>query len=97
MQQVSLTGKKAPQNEDVENSTSNQEDEKKVQQSPRKTLKYYFNRLRYYHYCIAEKLDTLIGAVCIALIKIYLFLTGWNKQLATQDDGMISMLDIDDE
>lgn len=95
-QQVSLTGNKALQTMDVENSTANQEDEKNVQEKPRNTLKYYFNRFRYYHYCLAERLDNLIGAVCLTIIKIYFFLMGWHEQFDQQDAEMTSTMNMDD-
>ncbi|OAD62823.1 hypothetical protein WN48_07490 [Eufriesea mexicana] len=88
---------KALQSTDTENPTANQEDEEKTQQNLRSTLKYYFNRFRYYHYCIAEKVDTMIGVVCLAIIKIYFFLMGWGTQLSRQDDETMGMMGMDDE
>lgn len=92
LQQVSLTGNKALQSGDDENQAANQEDEK-TQQNLRDTLKYYFNRFRYYHYCIAEKVDTFLSVVCLTIIKIYFFLMGWDQQLSQQDDEMMGIMD----
>lgn len=39
-------------------------------------LKYYFNRLRYYHYCLAEKVEKAAGVVCMLILKAYFYLMG---------------------
>lgn len=79
----------------VERQTDNQQDEEKVQQTPQKTLKYYFNRFRYYHYWVAEKVDAFIGAVCFAIIKVCFFLMRW--ELGMQSDEAIDEKDVEDE
>ncbi|KAK9307757.1 hypothetical protein QLX08_002000 [Tetragonisca angustula] len=68
----------------TENSTTDQGNEKEAQERPRSriiTLRYYFDRFRYYHYCLVDKLGTLVGVVCLAMIKIYFVLMRWNQQL----------------
>ncbi|KOC58738.1 hypothetical protein WH47_10112 [Habropoda laboriosa] len=94
--QVSLIGKEASHGTDRGISTANSADEKKVKQN-QKTLKYYFNRFRYYHYCFVEKLDTLIGVFCLTLLKIYFFLMGWDNQFLVQDNEKTNMIDVSDE
>ncbi|KAF7380597.1 hypothetical protein HZH68_016462 [Vespula germanica] len=42
-----------------------------------KTLKYYYDRFRYYHFYIADKLDTIIAAICLWIIKLYFSLMGY--------------------
>lgn len=53
------------------------EEKEKKEKPPRKHLKYYFNRFRYYHYCIAEKIDNFIAFICMWVIKIQLYLMGF--------------------
>ncbi|CAL7947128.1 unnamed protein product [Xylocopa violacea] len=87
---------KAPRDAETGNSMADQKDEEQVQEQQRckkSTFKYYFNRIRYYHYYVAEKVDTLIGVVCMTIIKIYFFLMGWNDQRALQDDEMMNVDD----
>nr|XP_034194750.1 uncharacterized protein LOC117610982 [Osmia lignaria] len=95
-QQVSLTGKQASRDTESENLTANQEDEKKLQEIPRKTLKHYFNRFRYYHYCVAEKIDTILGIVCFGIIKIYLFFMG-SQQQSLQSVEEMNIISIHDD
>lgn len=94
-QQILLIGTKDWQSTGVERSTAKQPDEKKVEQAPRNTLKYYFNRFRYYHYCLVEKVDTIIGVVCLTIIKIYFYLMGF-EQSNLQIDGNKNTMSIDD-
>ncbi|XP_076387453.1 uncharacterized protein LOC143264389 [Megachile rotundata] len=86
----------ASQATDSENLTANQQDEKKLQEIPRKTFKYYFNRFRYYHYWFAEKVDTILGIVCFTIIKIYLFLMG-REQINLQDGEVMDVMGMDDD
>ncbi|XP_043513446.1 uncharacterized protein LOC122530493 [Frieseomelitta varia] len=77
---------KAPQStySSTENPTADQGNEKEAQERPRRRkimLRYYFGRFRYYHYCLVEKLGTLVGVVCLSMIKIYFVLMRWNQQL----------------
>ncbi|XP_015432633.1 PREDICTED: uncharacterized protein LOC107188789 [Dufourea novaeangliae] len=83
MDEVRKRRDKSPQNGDIVNLSANQEDET-ISETPTKNLKYYFNRFRYYHYCLAEKLDTIIGVVCLTIIKIYFSLMGY-EQSALED------------
>lgn len=91
---ISLTPNETSQNIIVENSTANQQDKENVQESPRKGLKYYFNRFKYYHYCLAEKVDTLIGVVCFTIIKIYFSLMGWGHSNRNVD-GVTDEIDVE--
>ncbi|KAL0114349.1 hypothetical protein PUN28_011539 [Cardiocondyla obscurior] len=43
-----------------------------------KTIKYYCNRFRYYHYYCAEKLNLMLTVICIWIIKILFFLRSHN-------------------
>ncbi|KAL2712101.1 hypothetical protein V1478_018336 [Vespula squamosa] len=45
--------------------------------SSTKTLKYYYDRFRYYHFYIADKLDTIIAVICLWIIKLYFSLMGY--------------------
>ncbi|OXU20586.1 hypothetical protein TSAR_004375 [Trichomalopsis sarcophagae] len=36
------------------------------------TVKYYFNRFRYYHFLVADTLDKYASALCLWLINLYL-------------------------
>nr|XP_033341706.1 nipped-B-like protein B [Megalopta genalis] len=71
------------------------EPEKEItSQAPQKNIMYYFNRLRYYHYCLAEKVDTAIGVICIMIIKIYFFLTGFDQH-TLEPDGLTGKMNVD--
>lgn len=52
------------------------EEREKEEEPPRKDFRYYFNRFRYYHYWIAEKVDKFIAFVCMWIFKIMLFIIG---------------------
>lgn len=54
------------------------EEKEKKEDPPRKNFKYYFNRFRYYHYYIAEKVDTFIAFICMWVIKIQLYFMGYD-------------------
>lgn len=54
--------------------------------SVRGRLKYYINRFRYYHYVAAEKVNKVIGIVCLAIIKLYFFFMGLDRHLTIDDD-----------
>ncbi|XP_017886029.1 uncharacterized protein LOC108628545 [Ceratina calcarata] len=97
MERTTKQRNKASRNTDAENATANQEDEKEVRrENSSNTFKYYFNRFRYYHYCFAEKLDSLIGLVCRTIIRIYVFLMGWDTQLG-QNEEIMNLIDVDYE
>ncbi|XP_076295540.1 uncharacterized protein LOC143216396 [Lasioglossum baleicum] len=64
-----------------------------IPQAPVKNFKYYFNRFRYYHYVIAEKVDTAIGVLCLMILKVYFFLTG-HEQLALESDGSVNAMNM---
>lgn len=49
-------------------------------------MKYYLDRFRYYHYVVAEKVNKVVGLVCLAIIKLYFFLMGLDRHLAIDDD-----------
>lgn len=49
-------------------------EEKKKEKQPKKNFKYYFNRLKYYHYYVADKVDKFIAFVCMWVIRIQLYL-----------------------
>ncbi|XP_014233231.1 uncharacterized protein LOC106656668 isoform X2 [Trichogramma pretiosum] len=33
--------------------------------------KYYYNRFRYYHYVVADKIDMYLSAVCLWILNLY--------------------------
>ncbi|XP_076660737.1 uncharacterized protein LOC143364111 isoform X2 [Halictus rubicundus] len=79
-----------------ENTTENTTEPEKeiISQTPEKNLMYYFNRFRYYHYVVAEKVETAIGVLCLMIIKVYFFLTG-QQQFALEPDGSLNTMNMD--
>ncbi|XP_032669289.1 uncharacterized protein LOC116843196 isoform X2 [Odontomachus brunneus] len=53
------------------------EEREKKKEPPRKDFRYYFNRFRYYHYCIADKVDKFIMVVSMWILKIMFYLMGY--------------------
>ncbi|KAK2580851.1 hypothetical protein KPH14_005928 [Odynerus spinipes] len=47
------------------------------QESWTESIKYYYNRFRYYHFYVADKIETCIGVVSLSIIKLYFFLMGY--------------------
>ncbi|XP_011695199.1 PREDICTED: uncharacterized protein LOC105454334 [Wasmannia auropunctata] len=70
--------KKELQN-NIENELSDniEKQEEKNEEPPKKNLKYYFNRFRYYHYYYAEKINSFITIVCMWILKIQFYLMGF--------------------
>lgn len=56
-----------------------------------KTLKYYYDRFRYYQFYIADKVETTIAVICLWIIKLYFSLMGYGPILNDTE------LTIDDE
>ncbi|XP_006569270.1 uncharacterized protein LOC724900 isoform X3 [Apis mellifera] len=66
---------------------TDREDEKNVERvNVWDTLRYYLDGFRYYHYVVAEKVNKVIGLVCLAIIKLYFFLMGLDRYIDIDDD-----------
>lgn len=62
----------------MQNKLPNDIEEKEMKEErPKKNFKYYFNRLRYYHYYYSDKVQTFIAVVCMWIIKLQLYLMGF--------------------
>lgn len=53
------------------------EEQEKKEEPLKKNFKYYFNRLKYYHYYCSEKINSFIAIVCMWIIKIQFYLMGF--------------------
>lgn len=77
--------------EQSENDTNSEQEKSEYDEDEKeneglvKNLVYYFNRFRYYHYRVAESVDTFIGVVCMTIIKLYFFLVGGGVEQIEDD------------
>lgn len=68
------------QKELTENIEESEMKEDPKEEESKKGFSYYHNRFKYYHYYIADKIDTFIAVVFMWILKLQIYLMGYRFQ-----------------